>query len=268
MDPDDQDCRTNCGNNLKYCNQDKVRPGYFEAIDPDDQFDNLTEIIISKADKSNEAIDWSGVLDEGDYLEVDHILQGQLDKTNYGLYRVTDEPELSANSYGEPVYTMKLQFLQGDGEMLQGELYEIRGITAAEGVNPEELGDFLTKTDAAATYLPLIGGTLTGHLSMDGTSVIKTRHLDSGNNSDLNIKRNGVRMILVGSDKISFDKVPTYGENPSGDNHLTRKKWVSDNFSAVGHGHTGYSPSNHNHNGTYVKGNYTISEANGNYYIS
>ena len=47
---------------------------------------------------------------------------------------------------------MKLEFLQGDGVLNQNELYEIRGITASEGVSPEELGDFLLKEDAAKLY--------------------------------------------------------------------------------------------------------------------
>jgi hypothetical protein len=47
---------------------------------------------------------------------------------------------------------LKLQFLQGDGVLNPQELYEIRGITADEGVNPEELAAFLTKEEAANSY--------------------------------------------------------------------------------------------------------------------
>jgi len=70
------------------------------------------------------------------------------------LYRITEEPVEMTNSKGEKVYDLTLQFLQGDGVLNQNELYEIRGITAAEGVNPEELADFLTKEEAANTYSP------------------------------------------------------------------------------------------------------------------
>jgi len=158
-----QECMTNAGSsadeqtcmrNLGLCEGNNVDPGFFEAIDPDGRFDHLQEIIISKNDKSNVEIDWAGVLDAGDYLEVDHVLAGQLDKTNYGLYRITEEPVERTNSKGEKVYDLTLQFLQGDGVLNQNELYEIRGITAAEGVNPEELADFLTKEEAANTYSP------------------------------------------------------------------------------------------------------------------
>jgi hypothetical protein len=267
-----------CTRDYVSCEQDKVRPGYFEAIDPDDQFDHLEQIVISKSDGSGVEVDWAGVLNAGDYLEVDHVFAGSLDKTNYGLYRIEEEPEVSTNAYGEDVYTMKLQFLQGDGVMLEGEKYEIRGITAAEGVNPEELGDFLTKDQAAATYLPLSGGTLTGTLNMDGSAAVKTRHLDSGNNSDLQIKRKGERRILVGTEVIIFDKIPQCSTNPSADNDLCRKKWVDDNkamkthshtnYASTSHTHSGYASSSHNHNTSYVKGNYTITKSNGNWYIS
>ena len=157
----DYTCITNCTRVQAECNADKVRPGYFEAVDPDNNFDHLAVIIISKADKEGIEVDWAGVLDKDDYLEVDHMVEGQPDKTNYGLYRIREEPELGTNSNGEEVYTLQLQFLQGEGLMYEGELYEIRGINAAEGINPEELGDFLTKEEAANTYLKLTGGTLT-----------------------------------------------------------------------------------------------------------
>jgi hypothetical protein len=151
----DARCEQDCVRDYSLCEQNNVDPGFFEAIDPDGQFDHLQEIIISKNDKSGIEIDWSGVLKEGDYLEVDHVFAGQLDKTNYGLYRITEEPVENTNSKGEKTYDLKLEFLQGDGVLNPQELYEIRGITAAEGINPEELGDFLLKDDAAALYAPL-----------------------------------------------------------------------------------------------------------------
>jgi hypothetical protein len=148
----DARCEQDCVRAYSLCEANNVDPGFFEAIDPDGQFDHLQEIIISKNDKSGIEIDWSGVLKQGDYLEVDHVFAGQLDKTNYGLYRITEEPVEKTNSKGEKTYDMKLEFLQGDGVLNQQELYEIRGITASEGVSPEELGDFLLKEDAAKLY--------------------------------------------------------------------------------------------------------------------
>lgn len=172
-DPNDHICRSECGKAQVECEQDKVRPGFFEAVDPDDKFDHLEYIVISKSDKAGVEIDWPAVLDAGDYLEVDHVVQGGLDKRNYGLYRIIEEPETNLNSFGEEVYTMHLEFLQGDGVMNVREDYEIRGISRDEGVNPEELADFLTREDAMKTYLPLIGGTLSG--TLNGQLIKSTR---------------------------------------------------------------------------------------------
>ena len=209
-----------CSRDFLECEQNKVRPGYFEALDPDDQFDHLQAIVIAKSDKSGVEIEWDNVLKQGDYLEVDHVLAGGLDKTNYGLYRLTEDPEQNTNAHGESVYTLQLEFLQGDGEMLEGEKYEIRGITAAEGVNPEELGDFLTKDDAATLYAP-------------------KSHVHKGED--------------ITSGKVSINRLPT---------------GTSSSTVALGnHGHSGYSGTGHGHSG-YVKGSFTITKSNGNYYIS
>ena len=133
------------------------------------------------------------------------------------------------------------------------------------------------KTNLDSRYLELSGDTMTGNLNMDGSAAVKTRDLDSGNNSNLSIKRNGQTRILVGSESVIFYKAPQYGTNPSADDDLTRKKWVDDNKAAKNHSHTNYAStshthnyasSSHNHDGTYVKGNYTITQSNGNYYIS
>ena len=330
-----------CGRDLISCENGKVSSGTFEAVDPDDRFDHLEAIVIHKNAIDGEELEWDSILKAGDYLEIDHKGADGLDKQNYGLYRLTADPEQATNAAGEPVFDIQLEFLQGEGELKANESYECRGITAAEGVSPEELGDFLLKDEAASTYalkshshsnyiskeaddssykdwllkagggkrnpadfagsshthdyaatnhshnyLPLSGGTLAGALNMQDAAAIKTRQLDSGNNSDLQIKRNGQRRILVGTDVVLFDKIPQCGTNPSADNDLTRKGWIANNYAAKSHTHdyaakthshtnyassshthSGYASSSHSHSG-YVKGSFTITSSNGNYYIS
>lgn len=185
----DARCESDCLRDYSECEGNNVDPGYFEAIDPDGQFDHLQEIIISKSDKSGVEVEWASVLGAGDYLEVDHVMVDSLDKTNYGLYRIAEEPIERTNSKGEKVYDMKLQFLQGDGVLNERELYEIRGITAAEGVNPEELGDFLTKDDAAALYATI------GH-NHNTTYATKT-HSHSG--SDITSGTVSINRLPVGT---------------------------------------------------------------------
>ena len=67
-------------------------------------------------------------------------------------------------------------------------------------------------------------------LSMGGVGRVKTRHLDSGNDSNLQIYRDGKRRILIGSDLISFDKLAKYTSSVviTDDSHLTNKKYVDD----------------------------------------
>ena len=228
----DINAQQQCNKDHVACEQGKVQAGEFEALDPDGQFDKLLAIVVHLTDLSGIETEWGNVLDQGDYLEIDHQIGGTADKTNYGLYRIKAEPEISQNASGENVYSFELEFLQGDGEMLQGEIYEIRGINKDEGVNPEELADFLTKDEAMNTYLPLIGGELTGTLKMSDANVIQTRHLDSGQNTDLTIKRNGERRVLIGNDKVVFDKAPEYGGSISAENQLVNKKYVDNNSSS------------------------------------
>jgi uncharacterized membrane protein YgcG len=235
----DVNAQLQCNKDQVACEQGKVTSGVFEAVDPDDQFEHLLSVVVHETDLSGVETEWANVLDEGDYLEIDHQIGGVADKTNYGLYRITEEPEVAQNAAGENVYSFQLQFLQGDGEMLENEIYEIRGINKDEGVNPEELADFLTKEEAIHTYLPLIGGTLTGTLKMKDANVIQTRHLDSGQNSDLQIKREGQRRILVGSDKVIFDVPPECGAPVKGDNQLVNKKYVDANKATGAKGEKG-----------------------------
>ena len=72
----------------------------------------------------------------------------------------------------------------------------------------------------------------TNSLEIEGTGLVKTRHLDSAEDSNLQIKRNGFRRILVGSEEIIFDKPAEYivSVSPTEDRHLTNKKYVDDLF--------------------------------------
>ena len=232
VDPDDTDCRTMCGQTAMDCERDKVRPGYFEAVDPDDQFDHLQYIVISKADKAGVEIEWANVLKKDDYLEVDHTADGVLDKTNYGLYRIIEDPVESKNAYGEEVYTMRLEFLQGDGVMNVRENYEIRGITAAEGVNPEELGDFLTKDEANNLYALSTHAHAWGDITGKPSSFPPSSHT----------------------------------HNYASSNH------THSGYASSSHTHSGYASSSHGHGSAYVKNSnssdITISKSSGVYYIS
>ena len=257
IDPQDHDCRQMCGRNQMDCEREKVRPGYFEAVDPDDQFDHLEYIVISKSDKAGVEIEWANVLKKDDYLEVDHTAQGVLDKTNYGLYRIIEDPEETLNAYGEEVYTLHLEFLQGDGVMNVRENYEIRGITAAEGINPEELGDFLTKEEAADLYALKTHGHAWTEISGKPSTYPPSSHTHSDYVSKSTTSEQTLNSSLSGK--------YYYGQTSSRDNGMMCRKDIEALVSSSGGGSDG---SDHNHDSRYVKGNYTISYSSGSYYIS
>ena len=260
IDPQDQECLRLCGQNQVDCEKDKVRPGYFEAVDPDDQFDHLEYIVISKSDKAGVEIDWAGVLDAGDYLEVDHTADGVLDKTNYGLYRITEEPELSINAFGEEVYTLKLQFLQGDGAFNVRENYEIRGITAAEGVNPEELADFLTKEEAADLYSLKTHVHAWGEITGKPSTYPPSSHTHSDYLSKSTTNEQTIKSALSGK--------YYYGQTSSRDNGMMCRKDIEALVSSSG----GSNGSDHNHDSRYPmmsKGaTSSPSPSQGNFYLN
>ena len=90
----------------------------------------------------------------------------------------------------------------------------------------------------AGNFVSKTGDTMTGALQIDhpagldmqGTSPVRTRFLDSGGNSNLEIRRNGQRRILVGTNEIVLDKIAKYTTDVSvvDDKHLSTKKYVDD----------------------------------------
>jgi len=56
----------------------------------------------------------------------------------------------------------------------------------------------------ASGFVLKTGDTMTGTLNMDGNAAIKTRHLDSGQNSNLELKHNGSTKVYVGNEQTAF----------------------------------------------------------------
>ena len=267
-----------CGRQQLTCEAGKVSSGTFEAVDPDDRFDHLEAIVIHKNAKDGGELEWDSILKAGDYLEIDHKGSDGLDKQNYGLYRLTADPVEATNSSGEAVYDMQLEFLQGAGDLVESQDYEVRGITADTGINPEELGDFLQKEEAAATYLPLSGGMMTGNLLSN--ALFKTTR-NTGYAFQVRPNDGDTKALIHTDGHGEFtNRVEVDGVSLSKEGHahawssITGKPSTfppsshSHNYAASDHTHSGYASSSHNHDSSYVKGNYTITKTNGNFYIS
>ena len=264
----DPTAQSQCNKDLVACNNGKAAAGTFEAVDPDDRFDHLEAIIIHKNSKDGQELEWDSILKAGDYLEIDHKAADSLDKQNYGLYRLKADPAEATNADGEPVYDLELEFLQGSGDLVESQDYEIRGITADQGINPEELGDFLLKEEAAATYLPLSGGRLTGNLLSN--ALYKTTR-NTGYAFQVRPNDGDTSAFIHTDGHGSFtNRVEVDGVNLSKEGHS--HAWSSitgkpSTYPPENHSHN-YALSNHNHDSSYVKGNYTITKSNGNFYIS
>ena len=98
--------------------------------------------------------------------------------------------------------------------------------------------EFYTKGQSDGRFVHITGDTVTGtlkivdgeSLEMLGASPVKTRHLDSGDDSNLQINRNGERRILVGTDEVVLDKIAKYNTDVSvvDDKHLATKKYIDE----------------------------------------
>ena len=83
--------------------------------------------------------------------------------------------------------------------------------TPGDNLDPDT-GAYLTRINIfekpsggdASGFVLKTGDTMTGTLQMDGDAAIKTRNLDSGQNSNLEIKHNGVSKVYVGADQTAF----------------------------------------------------------------
>lgn len=255
-----------CARDMLACQNDKVSSGTFEAVDPDDRFDHLEAIVIHKNALDGEELEWDSILKAGDYLEIDHRGADGLDKQNYGLYRLTADPVEATNAVGEPVFDMQLEFLQGEGQLTADETFEVRGISATEGISPEELGDFLLKDEAANTYA-LKGHTHDDYIRKEAdNSTYKDWLLLADGNKKSPTHYAGANHAHGWTDITG--KPATYEPAPHSHSGYASSSHTHSGYASSSHTHSGYASSSHNHNSSYVKGNYTISkDSYGNYYI-
>lgn len=107
---------------------------------------------------------------------------------DFGLYKIES---IAGTDPGTTVVTFTVSFVSGIGEATIGDLARLKIFSPPEGGTAD---GFVLKT----------GDTMTGTLEMDGTAAIKTRNLDSGQNSNLEIKHNGVSKVYVGADQTAF----------------------------------------------------------------
>ena len=93
----------------------------------------------------------------------------------------------------------------------------------------EDDGKWIVKSTAVSgSFVLKSGDSMQGNLSFAGTNSIITRHIDSGQNSNLNLKHNGITRLFVGGEKVSINAQGVLSQEGTEDNHLVTKKYVDD----------------------------------------
>ena len=70
----------------------------------------------------------------------------------------------------------------------------------------EDDGKWIVKsTSVSGNYVLKSGDTMLGDLSFEGTNKLVTRHIDSGQNSNLELKHNGITRLYVGGSAVSVN---------------------------------------------------------------
>ena len=123
-----------------------------------------------------------------------------------------------------------------DGVLYVGEYREDQHVATKKNVDEAIFDDI--NDDTTHKFVKRSGDSMTGSLQithaagldMQGASPVRTRHIDSGNNSNLEIKRNGQRRILVGTNELVFDKIAKYVSDVAvtDNKHLVTKKYVDE----------------------------------------
>jgi hypothetical protein len=72
------------------------------------------------------------------------------------------------------------------------------------------------------------GDTMIGDLKFEGTNKVVTRNIDSGQNSNLELKHNGITRLYVGGSAVSINSQGVLQQEGTEDNHLVTKKYVDD----------------------------------------
>ena len=110
-------------------------------------------------------------------------------------------------------------------------------------------------------FVKKTGDTMSGHLEIRGTAAdgvtsrLKCNILDSGQDTNLEIKRNNVTGISVNNGTNTLHQQTKLSSEGTADQHIITKKYVDDKVSekaSSSHSHS-YASSGHKHGNTYVK---------------
>ena len=188
---------------------------------------NLRTLVIDDRYVTNgEVLDWDSVK-EGDFLTITPINAFTNDLDNFGLYQVKknlvnyfiQNGDISSKINEQNCF--QLEYLGGNDnlDIRQTFSYDIR---VMNDIATNLADDFVKKS----------GDTMSGDLRIENTAGLYTKLVDSGEDVDLVINRDGVRKMMVGSDETVQDQKNTYiqaaADSVSNPLDLVHKQYVDD----------------------------------------
>ena len=161
---------------INKCNRDFVTCGEtsFTILDT---WEDCNQIYINNIDDAGVSHGWDGV-EPDEYLEIVNE-----DGSGFALYKVTSVAD-NATAYS----LFDLAFVQGEGAPNGLAKFKLFSMLEADPT------DFVKKA----------GDTMTGDLRIK-PGTLKVLKIDSGENSNININRNGEGKIVVGKEEVKFD---------------------------------------------------------------
>ena len=94
---------------------------------------------------------------------------------------------------------------------------------------PFVAGEFITEIAIQdRKFVERAGDTMIGDLKFQGNNKVVTRNIDSGQNSNLELKHNGITRLYVGGSAVSINSQGVLQQEGTEDNHLVTKKYVDD----------------------------------------
>jgi hypothetical protein len=151
-----------------------------------DMFNNVASIYVSNIDADGNPHGFDDVVAES-YIEIFNDTDA-----DFGLYVIKDIDDKSNMTPGYWIFTV--DFIKSN-----------RLPSRANGLARFKFFEAPTGGDASQ-FVRIDGDTMTGTLNMKDNAAIKTRNLDSGENSNLELKHNGVSKVYVGSQKTTFQE--------------------------------------------------------------
>ena len=169
---------------------------------------NLRTLVIDDRYVTNgEVLDWDTVK-EGDFLSITPINAFTDDLDNFGLYQVKKNLVNYFIQNGDITGKIKeqncfqLEYLGGNDNLEIRSTFEY-DIRVMSDIATNLADDFVKKS----------GDTMSGNLKIDNTHGLFSVLVDSGENTDLSLQRNGSPKILLGTDANTHHQKSTYTTN-------------------------------------------------------